>query len=269
MLDRLRRGHDRSVPERPGATLDRGHRRSRPRSARPVRALVRGSCGGGRHAFPSRWRSRRRRADGRAFRADGAAQGLRRARLRLLHEPRRAARPRSSRRTHGPRCSATGSSRAARCASRVRSSRSRTRSRSRTSAAARGAAGSAPGPRRSHSRSRAAPSSSGESPRSNALRRGGRDAAAAVLGRISPRRRPRSSSGRAARPPARPPSLRARGRHLAPGAALGLKGLSRLGEGESSGVGFLEGDQAAGELEEGEVVLVFLRPADQDARGCG
>lgn len=43
-----------------------------------------------------------------------------------------------------------------------------------------------------------------------------------------------------------------------------LKGLSRLGEGESGGVGFLEGDQAGGELEQGEVVLVFLRPADQD-----
>jgi hypothetical protein len=28
--------------------------------------------------------------------------------------------------------------------------------------------------------------------------------------------------------------------------------------------GFLEGDQAAGELEEGEVVVVFLRPADQE-----
>jgi len=41
------------------------------------------------------------------------------------------------------------------------------------------------------------------------------------------------------------------------------KGLSRLGEGEPGGVGFLEGDQAAGELEQGEVVLLFLRPADQ------
>jgi hypothetical protein len=39
-----------------------------------------------------------------------------------------------------------------------------------------------------------------------------------------------------------------------------------LGEDESSGVGFLEGDQAGGELEQGEVVLVFLRPADQIAR---
>jgi hypothetical protein len=39
------------------------------------------------------------------------------------------------------------------------------------------------------------------------------------------------------------------------------KGLSRKGGGE---VSFLEGDQAAGELEEGEVVLVFLRPADED-----
>jgi hypothetical protein len=29
-------------------------------------------------------------------------------------------------------------------------------------------------------------------------------------------------------------------------------------------VGFLEGDQAAGELEQGEVVLGFLRPADQE-----
>jgi len=37
-----------------------------------------------------------------------------------------------------------------------------------------------------------------------------------------------------------------------------------LAEGKAGGVGFLEGDQAAGELEEGEVVLVFLRPADQE-----
>ena len=41
------------------------------------------------------------------------------------------------------------------------------------------------------------------------------------------------------------------------------KGLSRLGGGEGGEAGFLEGDQAAGELEDGEVVLVFLRPADQ------
>jgi hypothetical protein len=33
---------------------------------------------------------------------------------------------------------------------------------------------------------------------------------------------------------------------------------------ESGGVSFLEGDQAAGELEEREVVLGFLRPADQE-----
>jgi hypothetical protein len=33
---------------------------------------------------------------------------------------------------------------------------------------------------------------------------------------------------------------------------------------ESGGVGFLEGDQAAGEVEEREVVLGFLRPADQE-----
>ena len=33
---------------------------------------------------------------------------------------------------------------------------------------------------------------------------------------------------------------------------------------ESGGVGFLERDQAAGELEQGEVVLGFLRPADQE-----
>jgi hypothetical protein len=32
---------------------------------------------------------------------------------------------------------------------------------------------------------------------------------------------------------------------------------------ESGGVGFLEGDQAAGELEKREMVLGFLRPADQ------
>ena len=47
--------------------------------------------------------------------------------------------------------------------------------------------------------------------------------------------------------------------------ARGPKGLSRLGEGVSGGVRFFEGDQAAGELEEREVVLFFLRPADQDA----
>jgi len=29
-------------------------------------------------------------------------------------------------------------------------------------------------------------------------------------------------------------------------------------------VGLLEGDQAAGELEEREVVFIFLRPADED-----
>ena len=33
----------------------------------------------------------------------------------------------------------------------------------------------------------------------------------------------------------------------------------------SGGVCFLVGDQAAGEVEEGEVVLVLLAPADQDA----
>jgi len=33
---------------------------------------------------------------------------------------------------------------------------------------------------------------------------------------------------------------------------------------ESGGVGFLECDQSAGELEEGEVVLGFFRPADQE-----
>jgi hypothetical protein len=32
---------------------------------------------------------------------------------------------------------------------------------------------------------------------------------------------------------------------------------------ESGGLGFLERDQAAGELQQGEVVLGFLRPADQ------
>jgi hypothetical protein len=38
-----------------------------------------------------------------------------------------------------------------------------------------------------------------------------------------------------------------------------------LGECEARDSGFLEGDQAAGELKEREVVLVFLAPADQDA----
>jgi hypothetical protein len=37
-----------------------------------------------------------------------------------------------------------------------------------------------------------------------------------------------------------------------------------LGVSESDCVGFLERDQAAGELEEREVVLGFLRPADQE-----
>ena len=37
-----------------------------------------------------------------------------------------------------------------------------------------------------------------------------------------------------------------------------------MAEREAGGVGFLEGDQAARELEQGEVVLVLLRPADQE-----
>ena len=45
---------------------------------------------------------------------------------------------------------------------------------------------------------------------------------------------------------------------------LHAKGLSRLGERESGGVGFLEGDQGAAELEQREVVFVLLRPADQE-----
>src|SRR6266487_4258118 len=44
-----------------------------------------------------------------------------------------------------------------------------------------------------------------------------------------------------------------------------VKGLSRLGCGEERTAGFLEGDETGGELEEGEVVLVFLAPADEDA----
>ena len=48
---------------------------------------------------------------------------------------------------------------------------------------------------------------------------------------------------------------------------LAAKGLSRLGEGVSGGVGFLEGDQAAGEVEEGEVVLVFLAPVPRHEVG--
>ena len=37
-----------------------------------------------------------------------------------------------------------------------------------------------------------------------------------------------------------------------------------MGESESGGTGFLEGDQAARELKKREVVLGFLRPADQE-----
>ena len=37
-----------------------------------------------------------------------------------------------------------------------------------------------------------------------------------------------------------------------------------MGGGERREVGLLEGDQAAGELQEGEVVLVLLGPADED-----
>ena len=40
-------------------------------------------------------------------------------------------------------------------------------------------------------------------------------------------------------------------------------GPIRLG-GSEGGVGFLVGDEAAGELDQGEVVLAFLRPADED-----
>jgi len=42
------------------------------------------------------------------------------------------------------------------------------------------------------------------------------------------------------------------------------KGLSRKGGSECCEAGLLEGDEAAGELEEREVVFGFLRPADQD-----
>src|SRR5215218_7897177 len=48
------------------------------------------------------------------------------------------------------------------------------------------------------------------------------------------------------------------------GVFLGHISLGRHERGlESSGVDLLEGDQAAGELEQGEVVLVLLRPADE------
>ena len=40
--------------------------------------------------------------------------------------------------------------------------------------------------------------------------------------------------------------------------SFAVQGLSRKGGGEGCEVGFLERDEAAGELEEGEVVLFFL-----------
>jgi len=49
------------------------------------------------------------------------------------------------------------------------------------------------------------------------------------------------------------------------GRRVAVKGLSRLGCSGERSAGFLEGDEAGGELEEGEVVLVFLAPADEDA----
>ena len=127
-------------------------------------------------------------ADGSAVGAHGAAQGPRRARLRLLHEPRRAARRRSSRRI--PRRGVLywePLHRQVRIEGTVETDHGRA-SRPPTSAR---------GPRQPDqrlglaavpSRSRAGPSSSAASPRStSAVRRRRRRAAAAVLGRLPAR----------------------------------------------------------------------------------
>ena len=105
--------------------------RSLARPSRPVRRVVRGS---------DRRRGSRPGADGACHRdarrrpvgADGSAQGPRRARVRLLHEPREP-QGRGARRTHEPRVSSTGSRSSARCASRGQSRSSPTTSRPRTS----------------------------------------------------------------------------------------------------------------------------------------
>ena len=76
----------------------RGPPRARPRPARAVRPLVRGG-GGGRRAPSGADGPRDRDARRVPVGADGAAQGPRRARLRLLHEPREPKGRRARRRT--------------------------------------------------------------------------------------------------------------------------------------------------------------------------
>ena len=89
----------------------------------------------------------------RSLGADGAAEGRRCARLRLLHQPRQPQGRASSPPTRAPRCASTGSRCAGRCGSRDGSSGSRTRRPTPTSPRAPGSARSAPGPRSSRSRS--------------------------------------------------------------------------------------------------------------------
>ena len=100
--------------------------------------------------------------DGRPSRADGASEGRRRARLRLLHELREPQGPVSCRRTRGRRSSSTGSRSGGRCGSRGRRA-------ARTSGVggvlhARPLEPARRRPRRRAGRSPTAPSSSGSTP---------------------------------------------------------------------------------------------------------
>ena len=117
------------------------------RPAAAVRALA--AAGAGRPAARAQrddagHRGRRRPAVD-ARRAD---QGLRRARHRLVHQLRQPQGPRAGRSTRWPRCSSTGSSSSAWCASKAGSRRPAPRSPTPTTPAARSIRASAPGPRR-------------------------------------------------------------------------------------------------------------------------
>ena len=126
-----------------------------------------GSGGAGR-STRSEWRSRRRTTDGMPVGADGAAEGPRRARLRLLHEPREPEGRASSRRIPARRSSLHWEALARQVRVEGPVERLSETSRSPTCGRARAAAGSARGRHRSRARSRRGRSSSGSTPRQSA-----------------------------------------------------------------------------------------------------
>ena len=104
------------------------------------RGAARAQRDGGRHGV----------AGGPPVVADGAAQGRRRARLRLLHQLRLPQGRGTSRPTPPSRCCSPGTTCSARCGSRARADAGLRRRRARrTSPPGRAAPSSAPGPRRS------------------------------------------------------------------------------------------------------------------------